>query len=412
MIPTDHDLSVDQLRDIVQDAHLNFLIGAGASSELFGMLGDIETILTEIDASGEPIEVCTIARASIYAAYFRSVLGRNRELLAGDTSTRAVIESYSLFLQTINRLLLRRRSSIINKQVNLFTTNVDLAIEFAAEEVQVDFNDGFSGRFQPRFSTANFNTVLSRRSLQYDNLSEIPTFNLLKLHGSVGWTTRERVLGNGESRTDILFEPALNIIVDIAAEIDELEDIILPVAKDTTADALLEAAKLVANRADKLDGFLTRYEQLPIVNPTKAKFQQTVLNQNYYDLLRIFSNDLEKENSALFLIGFSCRDEHIRELLVRAAQTNPTLQIFIFAYKPPTIAEFEDRFAGYQTSNGNIRIIGPALASRDGKSQEAYNLRTITAKFFEPLVPRPPRRPDALVDVNIALQDPLVRADD
>jgi SIR2-like domain len=167
----------------------------------------------------------------------------------------------------------------------------------------------------------------------------------------------------------------------------------------------------LADRAGELDRFLSLYSQLPIVNPTKAKFQQTVLNQNYYDLLRVFSNDLEKENSVLFLIGFSCRDEHIRELLVRAAQTNPTLQIFVFAYKPPAIAEFEDRFAGYQTSNGNIRIIGPATPN-DGEAQEVYNLKTITSKFFEPLVPRPPRRPDAQVDVSIALQDPLVRADD
>ena len=87
-------------------------------------------------------------------------------------------------------------------------------------------------------------------------------------------------------------------------------------------------------------------------------------------------------------------------------------EVRTYTLKTGAVAEFEDRFAGYQTSNGNIRIIGPAPASRDGKSQEAYNLRTITAKFFEPLVPRPPRRPDAQVDVNIALQDPLVRADD
>jgi hypothetical protein len=222
MIPSDHDLSVDQLRDIVQDAHLNFLIGAGASSELFGMLGDIETMLTEIETSTESDEVRTVARASISAAFFKSVLERNRALLAADPSTQPVIESYSLFLQTINRLLLRRRSSIINKQVNLFTTNVDLAIEFAAEALQLELNDGFSGRFQPRFSTTNFNTVLSRRSLQYDNLSQIPTFNLLKLHGSVGWTTRDQALGNGETRTDILFEPTLRIIEDIAKEIDAL----------------------------------------------------------------------------------------------------------------------------------------------------------------------------------------------
>ena len=410
MMPENHDLSIDQLRDIVQDAHLNFLIGAGASSQLFSVLGDVESMLTGIDASPTPDDAKTLARASIYATFFKSVLNKNRELLDGAVSSRPVVDSYSMFLQTVNRVLLRRRSSIINKQVNVFTTNVDLAIEVAAEELQLELNDGFSGRFHPRFSTTNFGAVLSRRSLQYDNLSEIPTFNLLKLHGSVGWITREQLRDNGEMRTDILFEASLNIIHEIAAKVAEIDDLLLPVTKDTTVEALLSAAPS-AETVIRLGEFLTRYEQLPIVNPTKVKFQQTVLNQNYYDLLRIFSNVLEKENSVLFLIGFSCRDEHIRELIIRAARTNPTLQIFIFAYMPEIIPEIGDRFASYQTSNGNIRVIGPVAVTGD-QEQEAYDLPTITAKFFEPLVPRPPRSPDATVDVKVALQEPLVLSDD
>jgi len=39
-----------------------------------------------------------------------------------------------------------------------------------------------------------------------------------------------------------------------------------------------------------------------IVNPAKTKFEDTLLNQYYYDLLRIYSNELEKENSVLFVI--------------------------------------------------------------------------------------------------------------
>jgi hypothetical protein len=393
-----HELSVDQLRDIVQDAHLSFLIGAGASSELFSVLGDIEKILTDIEAAEAGPDLKARARASVYATFFRTVLARNRELLDHDDSAMALLASYNLFLQTI-----------INKQVNLFTTNVDLAVEVAAEELQLELNDGFSGRFSPRFSTTNFGAVLSRRSLQYDNLSEIPTFNLLKLHGSVGWVTKDQALDNGETRTDILFEATLDIIKEIESELVDIVDLVLPVNQETTAQTLLDAIPPGRSVA-ALDSFLGRYEQLPIVNPTKQKFQQTVLNQNYYDLLRIFSNDLEKENSVLFLIGFSCRDEHIRELIVRAARTNPTLQIFIFAYRPDTIAEIENRFAGYQTTNGNIRVIGPAVASKDG-AQEVYDLRTITTRFFEPLVPRPPRRPDATVEINVAVEKPLVPGD-
>lgn len=64
-MPDNHDLSIDQLRDIVQDAHLNFLIGAGASSEFFGVLGDIENILTGIEASDASIDAKKRARVRV-----------------------------------------------------------------------------------------------------------------------------------------------------------------------------------------------------------------------------------------------------------------------------------------------------------------------------------------------------------
>lgn len=65
MMPENHELSIDQLRDIVQDAHMNFLIGAGASSELFSVLGDIENILTDIESSDADPDTKIRARASI-----------------------------------------------------------------------------------------------------------------------------------------------------------------------------------------------------------------------------------------------------------------------------------------------------------------------------------------------------------
>jgi hypothetical protein len=58
-----------------------------------------------------------------------------------------------------------------------------------------------------------------------------------------------------------------------------------------------------------------------IVNPSKKKFEDTVLNETHYDLLRIYNNELEKENGVLFVMGFSFADEHIRELTLRVANT-------------------------------------------------------------------------------------------
>ena len=42
-------LPLERLRTIIQDSHLNFLIGAGTPSAFFGMLGDIENALTTLN---------------------------------------------------------------------------------------------------------------------------------------------------------------------------------------------------------------------------------------------------------------------------------------------------------------------------------------------------------------------------
>ena len=92
-----------------------------------------------------------------------------------------------------------------------------------------------------------------------------------------------------------------------------------------------------------------------IVNPTKEKFRDTVQNKNYYELLRIFSNELEKENSLLIVNGFSFRDEHLTDLIKRS-MVNPSLKLLIFSFTKENIAGFK---AILETSkyNNNISYI-------------------------------------------------------
>lgn len=182
--------------------------------------------------------------------------------------------------------------------------------------------------------------------------------------------------------------------------------------KTTNIQELLKGAEEPSPPQDALlDAFMAEYEQLAIVNPTKDKFGLTVLNQNYYDLLRIFSNTLEKENSVLFIIGFSCRDEHIRELIIRAARTNPTLQIIVFAYLPDEAQTLRDRLNADLAANGNILVLGPPKTAKK-TDQDAYTLSSITKMFFEPLLPKAPRKPDSVVDVRLKLAEPLELDDD
>ncbi len=78
--------------------------------------------------------------------------------------------------------------------------------------------------------------------------------------------------------------------------------------------------------------FVTSYDKLQMINPTKEKFEKTTTDVFFYELLRMYSNHLERVNSVLFVMGFSFADEHIREMTKRVAKANPTLQVIIFAY--------------------------------------------------------------------------------
>lgn len=161
-------------------------------------------------------------------------------------------------------------------------------------------------------------------------------------------------------------------------------------AKATIAD--LAAAVTSTTPDPSLDGFLAAYEKLLIVvNPTKEKFRHTLLNHTYYDLLRMFANELEKENSALFVMGFSFADEHIREITLRAANSNPTLIVYIVAHTSDAKTELADHLGATNIKNGNIEIIGPEQekdAVGNLVDAFAYDFATINQRILQPLLDR------------------------
>ena len=91
-----------------------------------------------------------------------------------------------------------------------------------------------------------------------------------------------------------------------------------------------------------------------IVNPTKEKFSDTLLNKNYYELLRIFSNELEKENTLLVVNGFSFNDEHILDL-VKRSMLNPSLKILIFCFEENNLERYEKLLS--EAKNNNITYL-------------------------------------------------------
>jgi hypothetical protein len=361
-------------KDIIQDCNLNFLIGSGLSSPYLRTLGQIETLLTLLDDAELPQARKDLIRCSIYKAYFDGVMSKNCEILGDEAGAQPTQNAYCEFVKVINTILLQRKSTILGKEANFFTTNIDIFLEKAIERVGMDCNDGFNGRFEPRFAISNFKKTHFKRSLQYDNLSELPTVNLLKLHGSLTWQV--------DGSDGIVFSPNLRHVRDVRALI-VTPSLLLRVAEGLSLDALVSGSEGLDMDATVV-GFLDAYERLPIVNPTKAKFRQTLLSQTHYELLRIYSNELEKENTVLFALGFSFADEHIREITLRAANSNPTLMTYVIAYDSNSATEIRARFPPASTRNDNIEIVAPLVGS-DGQDAFRYDLPTINKKLFRPV---------------------------
>lgn len=339
----------EKIKDTIQDCNINFLIGSGVSSPYLKLLGSIEILLTQLEEKELNSNKRKLIKASLYKKYFDDVISKNLKILESNEEARDVLNNYYNFLKTINSILLKRKSTILSKEVNIFTTNIDIFLEKAIEDLGLEYNDGFNGRFRPSFSLSNFKKSHFKKSLHYDNTSELPVFNLLKLHGSLTWEIAEK--------GRILFSSDLNPIKKIQSK-EVSAGNILEISNSATIDTLITDSE-GKTPDSSLDEFLQAYDKLLIVNPTKEKFKHTLLNQTYYELLRIFSNELEKENTVLFVMGFSFADEHIREIILRAANSNPTLMIYVIAHSSKSKTEIETIFGVNTIKNNNMEIIAP-----------------------------------------------------
>ncbi|HEU4459740.1 MAG TPA: SIR2 family anti-phage-associated protein [Methylibium sp.] len=167
----------------------------------------------------------------------------------------------------------------------VFTTNYDLAIEWASESIDLQVVNGFLGVHGRRFSPQSFD--LGYRNTQARGEARFGVYNiyLAKLHGSLTW--REE------------------------------------------ADQVYEVQATLAARC--IHKFLTdagRTELGLMVMPRAAKYMQTV-GYVLGELFRRFSEFLARPQAALVVCGYGFGDEHINRLL-RSALLNPTLQLVIY----------------------------------------------------------------------------------
>lgn len=325
-------LSKKELKEIIQSGHLNLLVGSGCSLDYLTTLQDIENRMNE-DGTREA------AQKDYYKLIRKAKAVLNGDLEKDIDEKKKLIatkKNYDSFLGFWVEIISKRSLHIVNKQINIFTTNFDMFIEDSCERLGIPYNDGFSGQINPIFNVSNYNKIQKYKSLQFDNTSDISLFNIVKLHGSASWVVREKKIyySNGSHIPD---------------------DLDIKVGAD----------------------FKLGYDQIAVINPNAEKHFETVLDTNYAAMLRRFTLELEKENSVLIIVGFSLADKHIKDLLYGVMKSNPTLIVVFFTHSKYNT----DKDPLNEKENMNLYIKSPADENcKQPFSKSTEYLRSIFTK--------------------------------
>lgn len=306
------------------DKNINFLFGSGASAAY------IPTLWLAEDTTYEDLlshDDCIEVRDFILSAYFNEVIRKTfcAKPKAGSEKYKSTLNSYTSFLDELVTLLEKKGSNQI-RRANIFTTNYDLFFETAADDVlkrkTFHFNDGALGFKNRRLNISNFHLTTWHQGTHDMYKHELPTTNIIKMHGSVSW--------NRDIDEDINISyphtPPERVELECNKSIYDVVE-----KFNSSKDNLKAYLELNIADEDRLKDFKKYYDALAIVSPTKDKFSETVFQQHYYQCLRLLSYELEKPQTVLICFGFSFQDEHILEIIKRSL-SNPTLRVFVFCY--------------------------------------------------------------------------------
>lgn len=287
----------ETLRKLAITKQLNFLIGSGTSVPAIPLMKDF----TKYGEFANDYLLKRVKAVSKLLEYDKHQNGKISKSQIGQYTYNVLI-SYEKFIGAIIDILNISNSRQTPKNSNIFTTNYDLFLEKAVSTVSKNkrfiFNDGASGYFSRVIDSTNYNRVVAYKGLNDNYISEIPSLNLIKSHGSVNWERKDEVV-------------------------------------------------LVENKV---------VNSPMIVKPTGLESQETFLNNHFHEMLRTFQIELDKPQSVLFVIGFSFQDKHIAKMVKRAIQ-NPELMIYIFSYS----RENKDYLKKLEMTNEplNLKILTP-----------------------------------------------------
>jgi len=345
------------LPEMLSGKNINFLIGSGASLPLYPTLslGDDLPSFEDFVCSDK---LSPSNKKLLYCYYYFKWVSPMKlselRLQKTDLKYVKVTELYQTFVDLILGIL--ECDSIEKpKRANIFTTNYDLLFEDTFDVISQKnplcyFNDGSRGFITRTLDTDNFYLNLSHSGYHDTFRREVPTINLFKMHGSITWNRCNRQISvrySSKLLTDL--DKSINDITNF--DVDEIDDIFDNLDNKEDFISLAETLEMDLNGLDidtlQIDSFFEAYENLPIINPNKWKFHDTVFEQHYYQMIRSFSYEMEKENTVLVVFAFSFADEHLLDIF-RRSLLNPLLQVMIVSFSENGQNELKRIFAGYK----------------------------------------------------------------
>ncbi|MBN3534378.1 SIR2 family protein [Mycoplasma procyoni] len=256
--------------------------------------------------------------------------------------------------------LLRTENNFSPKEINIFTTNYDLWFEDEFSRIEreysyLQFNDGGYGISKKYFKIENYDIKIYLKSDFDLFFNKVSTINLYKMHGSLSWKKDNDLIevkyDNSTSEQLKKFEKLLKkinsklkseyinkkLVISLINEIDENGLI-------SNSEQKIKNIVEIKKDIDKLNDWL---QKQAIVFPSVEKFKDTTLTNEFYQIIRKFSYEIQKEQSILIIFGFSMDDIHIKDIIKKSLQNN-SITVYFFAYSESDYLKVNNEFSIYK----------------------------------------------------------------
>lgn len=289
---------------------LNFLISSKKEISLEDFLGCLYNIISYIDTLDHDVKIMD------------KEIKKDSVLSLINTIKRKLYYSCSKILDEIDINLLRNHKELFRRfllrplslpRIKIFTTNYDLIIENALDDLGVYYIDGFIGSVHRTLRSEAYNYDLyfpgDTTEGRVSRVDRVVQF--YKLHGSINWRKKINYL-----RSEIFI-------------------------KNTTPEN-------------------SKYEEV-MIYPSPLKYNE-MQGYPYSEMFRHFSSQIHQPQSVLFSIGYSFGDVHINRIIYQAL----SIPSFALVIVVPELSDEIKRIKDQVNSKRILIITGGKLEKKVG----------------------------------------------